>query len=87
MKDKEYIKVPYMRKPECCDECPFARLKFSTPLSDGRKGYMCQVEFYEKGFYETVREAPCDEYVVPILCPLVEESYKPSIIEADKESD
>ena len=65
------IKVPYLNMPEKCDECPFARLKYSTPMSDGRKGYNCQIEFYEKGKYETVREAPCDEYVVPVLCPLI----------------
>lgn len=86
MDSKEYIKVPYMRKPECCDECPFARLKSSRPLSNGRKEYNCQVDYYEKGFYEIVREAPFNEYVVPTLCPLVDgESYKTSIIEVDKE--
>ena len=67
------IKVPFMKMPESCDSCPFARLKFSTPLSDYRKGYNCQVEFYEKGSYETVRESPFDELVVPVLCPLIDE--------------
>ena len=71
MKKQNYIKVPFMEMPICCDDCPFAVLKFSTPLSDGRKGFNCKLEFYEKGKYETVREAPYDEKVVPVLCPLI----------------
>ena len=67
------ITVPFMKMPRYCDECPFARLRYSTPLTDGRKGYNCQVEFYEKGKYETVREAPYDEYVVPVKCPLIDD--------------
>ena len=73
------IKVPFMKMPRCCDECPFARLKYLTHFSGGRKGLNCQVEYYEKGRYETVREAPCDEYVVPVKCPLVDDEDAESV--------
>ena len=72
------IKVPYMKMPECCEECDFGRCKYSNPFEDytetsGKKGYNCQVEFYEKGKYETIREAPYDEHIVPVQCPLIDE--------------
>lgn len=39
-------------------------------------GYNCQIEYYEKGRYETVREAPYDEHIVPTECPLIDEDYE-----------
>lgn len=77
MKSNEtMIKVPFMKMPECCDECVFGRLNYSHPLwtkseTNGKHGYNCQLEYYEKGRYETVREAPIDEHIVPVLCPLI----------------
>ena len=74
------IKVPFMKMPECCDKCDFGRLNYSYPLEEnvltkseksGKHGYNCQLEYYEKGRYETVREAPVDEHIVPVLCPLI----------------
>lgn len=73
------IKVPFMKMPRCCDECPFARLKYSTPFTDGRQGWNCQVEFYEKGKYKTVRDAPYDEHVVPVKCPLIDDEDVESV--------
>lgn len=75
-KDNKMIKVPFMKMPECCDKCDFGRLRFSHPFwskdkKTGKYGYNCQLEYYEKGKYETVREAPIDEHIVPVLCPLI----------------
>jgi len=76
MSKQKMIKVPFMKMPECCDKCDFGRLRFSHPIwskdeKSGKHGYNCQLEYYEKGRYETVREAPIDEHIVPVLCPLI----------------
>lgn len=80
MSKQKMIKVPFMKMPECCDKCDFGRLNYSHPLEEnvwtkseksGKHGYNCQLEYYEKGRYETVREAPFDEHIVPVLCPLI----------------
>lgn len=72
------IKVPFMKMPESCDKCAFGRCRYSNPFVDrtetsGMQGWNCQVEYYEKGRYETVREAPYDEHIVPTGCPLIDE--------------
>lgn len=67
------IKVPFMKMPESCDKCVFGICRYSNPLTSGMHGYNCQIEYYEKGRYETVREAPYDEHIVPTECPLIDE--------------
>ena len=80
MSKQKMIKVPFMKMPECCDKCDFGRCCYSHPFTGsvwtddekaGKHGYNCQLEYYEKGKYETVREAPIDEHIVPVLCPLI----------------
>lgn len=66
------IKVPYMEIPKYCDECPFSRVRYSLPLTERTHGYNCQIEFYEKGRYETLREGSYDEHIEPTLCPIAE---------------
>ena len=67
------IKVPFMKMPESCSECPFGICKSSTPLSDREQIYQCNVDFWENGKYTRERKAPYDEYVVPVQCPLIDE--------------
>lgn len=88
------IKVPFMKMPESCDKCDFGRCRYSNPFWDrtetsGKHGYNCQIEYYEKGRYETVREAPYDEHIVPTECPLIDEdesNYKAESEDKDADS-
>lgn len=68
------IRVPFMKMPRCCDECPFGMCKSSLPLSTGEHTYQCNVDFWENGKYTRERKAPFDEHVVPVQCPLIEEN-------------
>lgn len=86
------ILVPFMKMPKSCNECAFSRLRFHLPNGkigegdEGKDGYNCQVEYWEKGRYETTRKAPCDELVIPENCPLINEPNIRQIAESeDKE--
>ena len=67
------IKVPFMKMPRSCNECPFGMCKSSLTLSTGEQTYQCNVDFWENGKYTRERKAPCDEHVVPVQCPLIDE--------------
>ncbi len=84
------IKVPFMKMPRSCNECPFGMYKNSMPLSTGEQTYQCSVDFWENGKYIRERKAPFDEYVVPVQCPLIDEDipYTETLLQdakADKE--
>ena len=66
------IGVPYMKKPAGCDVCPFGVLKYATYGDDGVHAYNCKVEFYEKGKFKQLVEAPVDSNAECLSCPLIE---------------
>ena len=66
------IKVPFMKMPESCNVCPFGHCV--TPFSEDRQVFVCDVDLWEHGKHTIKRDAPIDELVVPVMCPLIDEN-------------
>lgn len=73
--------------PKYCDKCPFGMCVYSSPfwvkptinpidMQDdypNTQGYVCDLELYEKGKYESVNRAFMDSNVEkPDWCPLLD---------------
>ena len=59
--------IAIIDKPKSCDECIFARCKYSLPLSTNRRGYYCQLKEPQE---RVVEDFACDEEMHLSNCPL-----------------
>ena len=59
--------IAVIEKPKSCDECVWARCKYSLPLSTNRRGYYCQLKEPQD---RVVEDFSCDEELHLSDCPL-----------------
>lgn len=68
--------IAIIDRPKSCDECIFARCKYSLPLSTNRRGYYCQLKEPQE---RVVEDFACDEEMHLSNCPLKELPQKQTI--------